>query len=86
MSRIPREIQLSSVLAMLNKCATGHTVRVTDHRVLVVWQGDSFSLPSGKHVKLERAIIGTSQVRTMVRQFGIQKCAAEMLPALAGSF
>jgi len=72
---------------MLDECASGHTARVTKHGVLVAWQGETYRLPSGRHGRIERADIGTSQVRTMVRKLGIEaECADRMLPTLAGSF
>lgn len=54
---------------------------------MVVWNGRTFPLPSGQHGRSDTAEIGTSQVRTMVRQLEIDKdCAGKMLPKLAGCF
>lgn len=72
---------------MLDECAKGHTKRKTRHGVMVKWKKESYRLPSGRHGKITTADIGTSQVRTMVRQLGIpKKCAGRMLPSLAGTF
>lgn len=87
MSRIPRFIALFDVLDMLDECAADHTRRRTNHGVMVKWGDGSFLLPKGKHGRIENAEIGTSKVRTMVRQLGISgECAGKMLPSLAGCF
>lgn len=87
MSRVPRDIALSAVLAMLDECAPGHSKRPTNHGIMVKWNGESYRLPKGRHGRRETADIGTSQVRTMVRQLDIPKdCADRMLPPLAGCF
>lgn len=72
---------------MLDECAGGHGRRMSNHGIIVSWNHRTFRLPSGRHGKIETAEIGTSQVRTMVRQFEIDKeCAGRMLPQLAGTF
>ena len=72
---------------MLDKCAKGHTRRESRHSIIVKWRGQSFPLPSGRHGRTMTADIGTSHVRTMVRQLEIPTdCADKMLPALAGCF
>jgi hypothetical protein len=86
-SRVPRQIALSEVLDMLDKCADGYSARETRHGIMVIWNAQSYRLPSGRHGKTETADIGTSQVRTMVRQLGIAtECADKVPPSLAGCF
>lgn len=83
----PRRIRLAEVLAMLDTCAPAHTRRETRHSIQVYLGKLTFNLPSGDHASLSKAEIGTSQVRSMVRQLGIPKdCAGRELPTLAGSF
>jgi Mor family transcriptional regulator len=72
---------------MLEECAPGHSARETTHSIIVKWNGRSFPLPRGRHGRSENVKIGTSQVRTMVRQLEIDEdCAGKALPELAGCF
>lgn len=83
---VPRFVAISAVLKMLDECAEGHSRRLTDHGILVKWQGKVVVLPRGTHGRLEAKEIGTSKVRTLVSLFGIADCAGRALPGLASSF
>lgn len=74
-------------MGMLEHCAPGYTHRPTKHGVLVVWNNQAYRLPKGPHGSQENVHIGTSQVRTMVRQLQIEPdCAAKHLPSLSECF
>jgi hypothetical protein len=81
----PREIALADVLAMLEQCAPGYTIKRGEHRDPVTWKGVCFHLPHGKS-KADRRI-ETGFVRKLVRTLNIPRdCVRERLPSLAGCF
>jgi hypothetical protein len=60
-----------AVQRMLNECAPGHTIRLTDHFRRITYRGLIYpSLPKTKTIEV-------GHVRKMVRYFKIQDCASK---------
>lgn len=86
--KVPRQVPLADVLAMLDACAPGHSRRASVHHVVVTWNGRTYpGLPLGKHGRRDQNDIGSSQVRSLVRHLEIPaECAAKHLPSMAQAF
>jgi hypothetical protein len=77
-------IVLRDILAMLEKCAPGHTMHETDHFIRVTWRDRVHPrLPTGEHGKRQgRAEIQIPHVRKLARTLGIVECAKAQIEAL----
>ena len=80
-------VALSDVLAMLEGCAPGFTMKKTQHHVCVRYNGHTFpTLPLGEHGSKRskgRCEIKGGHVKRMIHALRINiACAAEHLPSL----
>ena len=77
-----RELELSDVFAMLDKCLPGHSRRLALHHWRIEYDGKVYpSLPKGAH-GTHRAVAEVGHVRRMARLFDILPCARRELPGL----
>lgn len=77
---------MADVLAMLDACASGHTRRVGNHRLVITYRGQTFmGLPKGpgRGHSLDSVVVPYSKIRKAVRMLGIaEDCARPYFPDL----
>lgn len=76
-------VRLRAIYDMLDRCAPGYSIKVSEHRIRVTWRERVYpALPRGEHGAGDRAEIEKGHVKKMVRALGIEECAKAVLEVL----
>lgn len=76
-------IRLSAVFEMLDLCAPEHVRVAKTHHWRITFAGRTYpTLPLGKHGHRRDPEIERGHVRKLIRHFGLEDCAKQILPDL----
>lgn len=76
---MPHVTSLLDVWRMLEECAPGHVRRPSKHVWIVRYDGRTAVVPLGPHGRRVDPDIETGHIRSLVRAFGIESCARQIL-------